>query len=342
MAHRSFNLRITTLVLLFIFILGLAGFNSSLALAQAKDQGEKKIVLKLGHITSIDSPHVESARFFKKRVEELSGGRIEAQIYPSGQLGSQIQQLEAVKAGSLEMTFSASTNLSTYNKMWSVFSLPYLLKDRDHMHRVLNDKQVKEILEKNAEENGFKILTYYFMGARSIINGKRPINNPKDLKGLKIRVMPDPILAESINAIGANGTPVSWGEVYSALQQGVIDGLEQSAPLYVDSKTYEVAKYYSLTEHFIIPTVNVMSLKIWNNFPEDIQDVILQAAKDEEDNFLKIWDANEEKSIKILKNSGVKINQVDKDAFKMLVKPVYDKYTSQIGTDLVERIRQIQ
>lgn len=340
------NLKIVTTIVFSMFVLGLAGCGSSAsntsADKQASNQGDKKIVLKFGESTSPDSAQVKSAEFFKQKVEQLSGGKMEVQIYPNSQLGDQGQQLEALKAGSLELTTGAATNLSTYSKMWSVFSLPYLFKDRDHMQRVLNNQQVRDILEKNAESNGFKILGYYYMGSRSIINNKRPITKPEDLKGLKIRVMPDPILAESINAMGANGTPVSWGEVYSALQQGVIDGLEQSAPMYVDSKTYEVAKYFSLTDQFIIPNVDVISLKVWNNLTKDAQDIILKAAKATEDNFPKMWDTYEQKSAKVLQDNGVKINQVDKNVFKDRVKPIYDKFTSQIGKDLVDKIQQIQ
>ncbi|BCV24884.1 TRAP transporter substrate-binding protein [Gelria sp. Kuro-4] len=310
--------------------------------AQASKQAEKKYVIKYGFVASPQSPHLAGGADFKKRVEELSGGRIEVQLYPSSQLGDKLQMVEGVRAGTIEMTEVAATDLSGFSRKWSVFSLPYLFNDRDHMFRVLRDKEVKEILSKDAEQCGVKVLMYWGMGTRSIINAKRPVYRPEDLNGLKIRVMQDPILAETVNAMGANGVPLAWSEVYTALQQKTIDGLEQSAPLYVDAKLYEVAKYFSLTEHFLIPDAHLISLKFWNSLPKDLQDVLLKAAQQTEEEFFKIWDKYEEDSLKTLKDSGVQINQVDKAAFRDRVKPIYDKYASQIGPDLIQKMQKVQ
>ena len=288
----------------------------------------ENFVLKYSHVGPPVSIHSLGMAYFEKRVEELSNGRIDVQIYPSGQLGGKIESMEGLRAGTIEMAEVAATDMSGFSKMWSVFSLPFLFSDEDHLFRVLHNPEISKILNEDAESVEFKILGWWTFGGRSMINSKRAIYNPEDMKGLKIRVMQDPFLAQVIKLMGGNPVPMPWVEVYTSLQQGAIDGLENSALLFADNKFYEVAKYFSLTEHFRIPDPQLISLKFFNSLPKDLQDVLIQAGKETEDEFRKLWANYEGEAVKVLKNNGVKTNEVDKAVFREAVAPIYEDFLS--------------
>jgi TRAP-type transport system periplasmic protein len=310
--------------------------------AQAQD---KKVVIKYAFTTTPASVQGQGVAFFKKRAEELSKGRIEVQSYPSAQLGDQIATMEGLRGGTLEMTEVAATTLSNFSKMWSVFALPYVFNDEAEMFRVLVDKNVSDTLNKDAEASGFKILGWWTFGSRSIVNSKRPVNTPADLKGIKLRTLQDPLLVQVIAAMGASPTPLSWSELYSALQQGTVDGFENSAPLIADNKLYEVTKYYSLTEQFRIPDPQLIGLKFFNGLPKDLQDVLVQAGKETQEEFKKLWAASEASAVKTLKDQKMAVNQVDKAAFQAAVKPVSEKYLAnapQNAKDLYEKMRKVK
>ena len=300
-----------------------------------------KIVIKYAFTANPGSPHEAGGLFFKKRAEDLTGGKVEVQLY-MGTLGSKLETLEGLRMATIEMTSVSAPDLNRYSIQWSMFSLPYLFGDREHMWRALKQSGARKILEEDAEKFGFKLIGFWGMGVRSVINSKRIVTKPDDLKGLKIRVMQDPILAESMNAMGAIGVPMGWTEVYSALQQKVLDGIEQSTPLIVDSKAYEICKYYSLTEHFRMPDAELFSLKTFNSLPEDIQTAIIKAGVEAEAEYDKIWDKYETKCTEEIKKAGVKFNEVDKEIFRKSVQPIYEKFGPKIGMDLINKVRSVK
>lgn len=269
----------------------------------------------------------DGAKRLGELIEQHTQGRITMEFYPSSQLGDKIPSMEGLRAGTIEMTESAATDLSNYSPIWSVLSLPYLFDNGEQAIKVLMDSEVRAITEVDAAENGFIIIAWCNLGERSILNTKRPVNNPADLRGLRIRVMQDPILAGALTAMGASGTPMPWSEVYTALQQGTIDGLENSTPVLAANKMQEVAKFLSLTEQFVIPDPIFVSKPVFDRLPADLQQQVREAglaaskAWNEE-----IWPGAEQRELESLKAAGMKVNKVDKDAFKESVQPLVDKF----------------
>ena len=219
-------------------------------------------------------------------------------------------------------------------------SLPYIFKSVEHMHHVMDGPIGQQILDAFTSHDLIG-LAFYDGGARSFYNSKRPINSMADLAGLKFRVMQSDIFVSMVQALGANAVPMPYGEVYSAIQTGVIDGAENNWPSYDTSGHYEVAKYYTLDEHLIVPEVLVMSKKSWEKLSADDQALIRQAAKDSVPVMRKLWFAQEKDSEDKIRAAGNEIvTNIDKAPFIAAMKPVYDKYvTSDVLKDLVARIQ---
>ncbi len=305
---------------------GLALALSLLSIATGVAFGQVKTVLRYAVVYPPVGAQAEGAAGLAKFIDEYSNGQLEMKFYPSSQLGDKMPVMQALREGSIEMTECAASDLSNFDKLWSVFSLPFTFNNGEDAIRILSSPAVAKILDDSAEAAGFKIIAWWNMGERSILNAKKPINKPADLRGIKIRVMQDPVLAKSIGAMGAIGTPMAWGEVYSAVQQKVIDGLENSPPVITANKLQEVAKYYSLTQQFIIPDPQLISLKVFNRLTPELQDAVVKAGKASQEQFSRIWAVAVDKEYATLKAAGVKINEVDKAAFRTAVKPMVDEY----------------
>ena len=260
-------------------------------------------------------------------ISEHSDGRMTLEFYPSSVLGDKIASMEGLRSGTIEMTTSAATDLSSYSSIWSVFSLPYLWENGDQALAVLTDPSVSEVLNADAEANGFVIIAWNNAGSRSILNTKHAVNSPADLNGLRIRCMEDPVLAGAINAMGANATPLAWSECYTALQQGVIDGIENNAPTIYDNGMAEVAKYFSLTEHFTIPDPIFVS-KIWfDGLSAENQTALLKAGELYTTEYSEvIWRGAEKDILTKMEAAGVQINEVDKSVFVFATQTVIDTF----------------
>lgn len=280
-------------------------------------------------------------------IKECSEGRMTMEFYPSSQLGDKIPSMEGLRTGTIEMTECAATDLSNYSTVWSVLSLPYLWRDAEQAIGTLTDPEIRAVLEADAEQQGFVIISWCNLGSRSVLNTKRPIEKPADMKGLRIRVMEDAILAGTINAMGGSATPMAWSEVYTALQQGTIEGLENSAPVILANGMEEVAKYYSLTEQFIIPDPTFVS-KVWfDKLSAEDQAAIKEAGEKFTDAWNnEIWSNAMESAIREMEEKGVAINEVDKDAFVDSVQPVIDNFLSSADDgqkelyELITKVRE--
>lgn len=260
-------------------------------------------------------------------IAECSEGRLAMEFYPSSQLGDKIASMEGLKNGTIEMTECAATDLSNYSSIWSVLSLPYLWRDAEQAIGTLTDPDVRKVLEADAEANGFVIISWCNLGSRSVLNTKRAVNNPADMKGLRVRVMEDAVLAGTINAMGASATPMPWSEVYTALQQGTIEGLENSAPVILANGMEEVAKYYSLTEQFIIPDPVFVSKPWFDKLSAEDQEAVKKAGEMFTDAWNnEIWSGAMEDAMGEMEAKGVEINEVDKDSFVASVQPVIDDF----------------
>ncbi len=285
-------------------------------------------------------PTVEAVKYIGKVIQEKTGGRLCLDVYFGSQLGEEKDTIEQTQFGVIDMN---RVSLGPFNDIipeTQVPSLPYIFRSVEHMHHVMDGPIGQEILDAFTSHD-LVGLAFYDGGARSFYNSKRAINSMADLAGLKFRVMQSDIFVSMVQALGANAVPMPYGEVYSAIQTGVIDGAENNWPSYDTSGHYEVAKYYTLDEHLIVPEVLVMSKKSWEKLSADDQALIRQAAKDSVPVMRKLWFAQEKVSEDKIRAAGNEIvTNIDKAPFIAAMKPVYDKYvTSDTLKSLVARIQ---
>jgi tripartite ATP-independent transporter DctP family solute receptor len=285
-------------------------------------------------------PTVEAVKYIGQVIKDKTGGRLCLDVYFGSQLGEEKDTIEQTQFGVIDMN---RISLGPFNDIipeTQVPSLPYIFKSVEHMHHVMDGPIGQQILDAFTSHDLIG-LAFYDGGARSFYNSKRPINTMADLAGLKFRVMQSDIFVSMVQALGANAVPMPYGEVYSAIQTGVIDGAENNWPSYDTSGHYEVAKYYTLDEHLIVPEVLVMSKKSWEKLSADDQALIRQAAKDSVPEMRKLWFAQEKVSEDKIRAAGNEIvTNIDKAPFIAAMKPVYDKYvTSDVLKDLVARIQ---
>ena len=276
----------------------------------------------------------DGANALAEIIDECSGGSLKMEFYPSSQLGDKASTFEGLQIGTIEMTECAATDLSAFNDMWSVFSLPYLWESGSQAVKTVMDPAVREVLEANAEENGFKIIAWTDIGSRSVLNTKKTVNTPDDLNGLKLRCMEDAVLANSVNAMGAIGTPLAASEIYTALQQGTIDGLDHTPSVIAANGWYELCKYFSLTEHFTIPDPVFVSKMWFDRLSEEDQAALVEAGEKFSEKWNnEIWPAATEEGLKVMEENGVEIVEVDKTPFMEKTQTVVDDFLAKASAD---------
>ncbi|WP_051533802.1 TRAP transporter substrate-binding protein [Desulfitibacter alkalitolerans] len=304
------------------------------------EQGEKaeKIILKYGDAVSTADPQYEASVFFAQKVAEMTDGRVEVQIYPNSQLGNQREMTEGLKLGTIEIVKNTNAVFTGFVPATKVLDLPYLFTDTEHARRVL-DGEVGDQLKAAAEEAGYKILWFFTPRARSVYNSQKPIYTPADISGMKIRVMESPIMIDTINTMGASAVPLAFGEVYSALEQGIVDGAENSIISYYAMKHSEVAKYFSETNTFYSPELVIMSLDKFNSLPEDVQKVFEELAGQVVAYEHEVYQELEAKTKDILIAEGSQFNEVDIAPFREKMQPLYQKHANDVGgMDLINKI----
>jgi tripartite ATP-independent transporter DctP family solute receptor len=286
-----------------------------------------------------DYPTVTAVRFMAERLKELSGGKDTIKVFANGALGNEKDTIEQAKIGALQMV---RVNIAPMNNICpetQVPTMPFLFNSVEHMHKVLDGPVGQDIL-KACEKQGFVGLAYYDSGARSIYTAKKPIRNFADMKGLKIRVQQSDLWVALTEAMGANPTPMSYGEVYTALKTGLVDAAENNYPSYESSRHFEVAKYFTKTEHSMAPEMLLFSKLAWDKLTPQQQGWIRQAAKESVPYMRKQWAEREAKSLAIVKAGGSEIIDIDKAPFQAAVKPVYDKFISDPALKaLVKRVQ---
>ena len=282
-------------------------------------------VIKLGHGLDTNHPVHQAMVFMQERLDSLSQGSLQIQIYPSQQLGTERQLLELLQLGSIGMTKVASAVLEGFASEYKVLSLPYLFRDEAHRHAALDGPAGRKILL-SGEQYWLRGLTYYDAGSRSFYTTEQPIYSPEDLEGLKIRTLESATQVKMVNSLGGSATPIAWGEIYTSLQQGVVDGAENNPPSFYTSRHYEVCKYYSLDEHTGLPDVLLISTIIWNQLTPEQQAWVQQAA-DESAEYQKIlWKMATDEALEKVQEAGVTIIYPDKAPFVERVLPIYDEY----------------
>lgn len=298
-------------------------------------------VLKLGHSLEKSHPVHKAMEFMNERLLELSGGKVKIDIYASSVLGSEVQSIEQLQNGSLAMTKTSTASIENFLSEMSVFGLPYLFRDEVHYWDVLTGEVGKELLEKLRVKQLLG-LCYYDSGSRNFYTKDRPICTPDDLKGLKIRVMNSRTAMDLVSALGAAPTPIAWGELYTALAQGTVDGAENNPPSFTTNKHYEICRHFTKDGHTMIPDMLLISTKVWQRLDQQTQKWVQQAADESSVFQRKLWKEKTIQSLEEAKADGVTIYEVDKTLFAEKVQPMYDAITDEKIKDLVARIRKVK
>jgi len=322
-------------LLLMLFILALA-----LPPGCKRQDTSAARVLKLGHGLDTAHPVHKAMEFMAQKVKEKSDGRLIVEIFPGEQLGSEKECIEALQLGYLAMTKTSSAPMESFVPKIKVFGIPYVFRDGDHFWKVCKGPIGAELLEAGAAV-GLKGLCYYDAGARSFY-AKKPINSPADLDKMKIRVQKSPVSMQMIEAMGGSPTPIDWGELYTALDQGVVDGAENNPPSFETSRHYEICKYYSLDEHTRLPDILVISTDVWNSLTPEFQQILKEAVAESVEYDIKIWAEAEKKSMQVVEAAGVTVVRPDKQHFRDAVKPMWAEYENTEIGELINRVQEVQ
>lgn len=298
-------------------------------------------VIKLAHVLDPSHPVHRGMLYMAEKLSEKSGGRMRVDIYPSGQLGQERDLIELLQIGSLAMTKVSTAALEAFVPEMKIFGLPYAFRDDEHRWKVLNGEIGKRLLLAG-EKFFLRGMCYYDAGSRSFYTKDVPIHSPVDLKGLKIRVMNSPTSFAMVQALGGSATPIPWGELYTALQQGVVDGAENNPPSFYLSRHYEVCKYYSLDEHTAVPDIVLMSTVVWQSLSLQEQQWLQQAIDESVEHQKKLWQESTEHALREVQQSGVKVIYPNKQPFQQAVQELHASYQGTSIYELLQAIQRIQ
>ncbi len=302
-----------------------------------------QMVLRLGETHVADYPTTRGDLEFSRLVEERTGGRIRIEVYHGKQLGEEKAVIEQVQFGAIDFTRVSISPLAAFAPAFDALQMPYLYRDEDHMWKVLNGPIGEEFLN-SLEPADFVGLCWYDSGARNFYNSRREIKSVADLKGLKIRVQESKLMMGLVSALGAVPTPMPFGEVYSALQTGVIDGAENNWPSYFSTSHYEVAKYFTLDGHTRVPEILIASKMTMDKLSKEDQDIIRQAAKDSMPYQIKLWKEYEKVSEEKVTSAGSIITHLSPEAvsaFQKAMEPLYGELKPELR-EVVKKIREVQ
>ncbi len=285
-----------------------------------------------------DYPVSHGMEAFADEISEKTDGEIKAKTFHGGVLGSQPDAIEQVRLGALDFGVFSLGPMGQVVPEANVVSLPFIFQSVPDMYRLMDGK-AGEALNKALEEKGIIALGYYDAGARSFYNSQKPIETPADVEGMKVRVMNNDLFVGMIESMGGNATPMAFAEVYQSLKTGVVDGAENNPPSYESTNHYEVAPYYSLSQHLIIPECLCMSKRTWDKLTPEQQEIVRVAGRNSTELQRKLWQEREAASMKTVRDAGVKVNDVaDKAAFQAAMEPVYAEFLEENPnlSDLVE------
>ena len=311
----------------------------TLICATGCNQQKKARTIKLAHTLDVSHSVHKAMVKMGEDLEQLSGGKMKIEIYPNQQLGSERECLELLQIGSLGMTKVSVGTLENFAPGMRVLGLPFLFRDREHAFKVLDGPIGQELLNEG-EQYWLKGLGYYDAGCRSFYTKERPVNKPGDLEGLKIRVMESVTAMDMVRSLGGSPTPISWGELYTSLQQGVVDGAENNPPSFYLSRHYEVCKYYSLDEHTLLPDVLVIGTHLWERLTPQEQAWLKQAVDNSVKYQRKLWAVSEAEALEMVQKAGVEIIRPDKEPFSKKVEGIYETYKNY--PELYKIIQEIQ
>jgi tripartite ATP-independent transporter DctP family solute receptor len=314
----------------------------SLSIAAGLASQVSALEFRSAEIHPDDYPTTVAVKQMGETLKKLTNGKHSITVFSGGKLGNEKDSIEQTKIGAIAMT---RINVAPMNNICAptmVPTMPFLFRSPEHMRKVLDGPIGEEIL-KSCEPQGFIALAFYDSGSRSIYSVKKQIKSLADVKGMKIRVQQSDLWVALLEAMGANATPMPYGEVYTALKTGLVDAAENNYPSYDSSRHYEVAKFYAKTEHSMAPEMLLFSKKIWDTLTPDDQKAIRQAAKESVPVMRKLWDEREAKSLAAVLAGGATVTEVDNASFQAAMKPVYDKFIADPKLkDLVKRIQDVK
>jgi tripartite ATP-independent transporter DctP family solute receptor len=307
---------------------------------------QEAMVLKSADVHPVGYPTVAAVESMGKKLSEATNGRLSVQVYPSMQLGGEKEFLEQAQVGALAMARVSVGVMGPIIPELNVFNLPYVFRDVDHMHKIIDGEIGAELLQKITDNPnaGLVGLAWMDAGTRNVYNSKHPVTKMEDLAGLKIRTMGNPMFVDMMNAMGGNGVAMGYDQLINGLQTGVVDGAENNYPSYATGQHYNYAKYFSTTGHLMIPEILVFSKKVWDTLSPEDQELIRKLAAEAQQEQRALWMAKEEESIADMKAHGVEIVEVSADEiqrFQDAMKPVWEKYGAE-HTAMLERIQAVQ
>jgi tripartite ATP-independent transporter DctP family solute receptor len=300
-----------------------------------------QVVLKLGHSLDTGHPVHRALELFRDRLQELSEGTMTVDIYPGGVLGSELQCLEQLQNGSLAMTKVSAAVMENFVPEMSLFGQPYLFRDSEHFWEVLEGPVGRSLLGKG-EDKGVRGLCFYDAGSRNFYTRSRPIRVPEDLAGMKIRVMNSATAIDMVKAMGGAPTPIAWGELYSALAQGTVDGAENNPPSFVSNKHYEVCRHFTLDGHTRIPDVLLIGTGVWQNLPARMQRWVGRAARESSVWQRQLWSEETVRALDKMSAEGVAVYDVDRTVFAARVATMAERIENGEVAALVDQIRAME
>ncbi|MFC3418064.1 TRAP transporter substrate-binding protein [Salinicoccus hispanicus] len=300
-----------------------------------------KTIIRMAYLVSpTHSSHIIAEKFVAQ-VEQESDGRLEVELYPSGSLfPSDREAVEAVQLGNVEMTIPALAVVSSFNQNFMVLDLPFLFDNHEEAYKVLDGEFGQSLLD-GLEEDNLKGLVFAENGFRHITNNEGPVYEPSDLEGLKFRTLESPVQTDIFKALGANASPFAFGEMYTALQQGTYDAMEGPISLYYTSNLYEVQDYMSLTGQYYMPTALLMNDDFYQDLPEDLQQVVMDASIMFREEQRKLAQEQDEEYLEVLKDEGVQVNEIteaERQKFIEATEPVFEKYDDKLGNNLIDEL----
>jgi tripartite ATP-independent transporter DctP family solute receptor len=303
---------------------------------------QAKVELKSSDVHPFGYPTVEAVKSLGEKLTKATNGKFTVQIYPSMQLGGEKEMIEQAQLGALAMARVSVGAMGPVVDELNAFNMPFVFKSAQQAHKVLDGSLGDEMLDKITNSGrGLVGLCWMDGGARNIYNSKRPIKTVEDLKGLKIRVIGNPIFVAMMNALGGNGVAMGFDQLINAMQTGIVDGAENNYPSYANGQHYRYAKFYSVTEHLILPELLVFSKRTWDTLSKEEQELIKKFAREAQAEQRKLWADLEVKALETMKKEGAEITQIpDKGPFQAAVKPVWDQFGTKY-TEVVKRIQQV-
>lgn len=300
----------------------------------------KAIVLKFAHGQPVETLAHKTALEFAKVVEQKTSGQVKIEVYPANQLGNERDLAEGLALGTIDLAYISAGVMENLEPKIGVMNLPYVFRDYNHVHKVLDGPIGKEVSDALLKSKKIHTLAYFDQGFRFITNNIRPIKTLDDLKGIKLRVPEAPMFIQTFKLLGANTTPIPWGEVYTSLQTKVVDGQENFAESIWVNKMYEVQKYVSKTYHIYAGSLIMTSDAAWQKLSPDQQQALQQAAHETFDKAREQVAKDDDKYFNQLKEKGMQINDIpDLEPFRQAVKPIYTEWGQKVGdTNLVQKI----